>query len=246
MRGQGRAATWPKRLSGTWRRMAAGPSPNLLLLNGSGGQVLLDRVSSEASGAGEIAGIERLCARAGIAPGDIALFVHGFTLGTNAFPTWRVARALLLVTQGLRDLLPIGDRMRPDPYDLRVVKPEPDLLRYVKSPQLPAPSRSTFCSVIKRLPLGADVMQTVPRQQGSVAAACAGLQPGHVPARHRTSRGRLADRSPTGLQLKPIKIAARVVRHARAFQLAEVAVTGPMVRALLDAIRRLRAPPASA
>jgi hypothetical protein len=42
-----------------------------------------------------------------------------------------------------------------------------------------------------------------------------------------------------------IKIGARVVRHARAitFQLAEVAVTGPMVRAILAAIRRLRAPP---
>jgi hypothetical protein len=45
-----------------------------------------------------------------------------------------------------------------------------------------------------------------------------------------------------------IKIGARVVRHARAitFQLAEVAVTGPMVRAILAAIRRLRAPPSCA
>ena len=42
-----------------------------------------------------------------------------------------------------------------------------------------------------------------------------------------------------------IKIGARVVRHARAItcQLAEVAVTGPMVRAILAANRRLRAPP---
>ena len=55
----------------------------------------------------------------------------------------------------------------------------------------------------------------------------------------------VADRSLTSLQLKLIKIGARVVRHARAitFQLAEVAVTGPMVRAILAAIRRLRAPP---
>jgi hypothetical protein len=52
----------------------------------------------------------------------------------------------------------------------------------------------------------------------------------------------------TNLQLKLIKIGARVVRHARAitFQLAEVAVTGPMVRAILAEIRRLRAPPLSA
>jgi hypothetical protein len=43
---------------------------------------------------------------------------------------------------------------------------------------------------------------------------------------------------------KLIKIGARVVRHARAitFQLAEVAVTGPMVRAILATIHRLRAP----
>ena len=52
----------------------------------------------------------------------------------------------------------------------------------------------------------------------------------------------------TSLQLKLIKIGARVVRHARAitFQLAEVAVTGPMVRIILAAIRRLRTPPSCA
>lgn len=55
----------------------------------------------------------------------------------------------------------------------------------------------------------------------------------------------MADWSLTSLQLKLIKIGARVLRHARAitFQLAEVAVTGPMVCAILTAIRRLRAPP---
>ena len=58
----------------------------------------------------------------------------------------------------------------------------------------------------------------------------------------------MADCSLTSLQLKLIKIGGRVVRHARAitFQLAEVAVTGPMVRAVLAAIRRLRAPPSCA
>ena len=49
----------------------------------------------------------------------------------------------------------------------------------------------------------------------------------------------MADWSLTSLQLKLIKIGARVVRHARAitFQLAEVAVTGPMVRDILAAIQ---------
>ena len=58
----------------------------------------------------------------------------------------------------------------------------------------------------------------------------------------------MADWSLTSLQLKLIKIGARVVRHARTitFQLAEVAVTGAMVRAILNAIHRLRAPPSCA
>jgi hypothetical protein len=49
----------------------------------------------------------------------------------------------------------------------------------------------------------------------------------------------------SSLHLKLIKISARVERHARAItsQLAERAITGPMVRAILAAIRRLRAPP---
>ena len=59
------------------------------------------------------------------------------------------------------------------------------------------------------------------------------------------NRTALADWSLISLQLKLIKIGARVVRHARAitFQLAEVAITGPMIRAILAAIHRLRAPP---
>lgn len=58
----------------------------------------------------------------------------------------------------------------------------------------------------------------------------------------------MAEWSLTSLQLKLIKIGARVVRHARAitFQLAEVAVSGPMVRGILAAIKRLRSPPAAA
>lgn len=46
----------------------------------------------------------------------------------------------------------------------------------------------------------------------------------------------------TSLQFKAIKIGARDAR-AITFQLAEVAVSGSMVRAILAAIRSLRAPP---
>lgn len=55
----------------------------------------------------------------------------------------------------------------------------------------------------------------------------------------------MADRSLTSLQLKLIKIGARVLCHARAvtFQLAQVAVSGPMVRAILAAMHQTRRRP---
>ena len=55
----------------------------------------------------------------------------------------------------------------------------------------------------------------------------------------------MADWSLISLQLKFIKIGARAVRRGRAikFRLVEVTITGPMVRAILAAVRSLRAPP---
>ena len=40
-----------------------------------------------------------------------------------------------------------------------------------------------------RLPLDATVMSEVPRQRGAAATTRAGLQPGNLPALHRTARG---------------------------------------------------------
>ncbi|UOA21235.1 hypothetical protein DSM14862_04075 (plasmid) [Sulfitobacter indolifex] len=58
----------------------------------------------------------------------------------------------------------------------------------------------------------------------------------------------MADWSLTSLQIRLIKIGARVVRHARAitFQLAKVAVSGSLFHRILNAIHRLRSPPVSA
>jgi hypothetical protein len=60
-----------------------------------------------------------------------------------------------------------------------------------------------------------------------------------------TAMGSVGDWVLTSLLLKLTKIRAHVVRHARVitFQLAEVAVTGAMLRATLAANHRLRAPP---
>ena len=62
--------------------------------------------------------------RAGLRPADIDLFVHGFTVGTNAFLTRNGAKVALVVTKGFRDILVIGSQSRPDLYSLTSRKPE--------------------------------------------------------------------------------------------------------------------------
>jgi N-methylhydantoinase A len=62
---------------------------------------------------------------AGIAPADIAEFVHGSTVATNAVLERRGARLALLVTEGFRDVLLLGRQDKQRLFDLRYVKPTP-------------------------------------------------------------------------------------------------------------------------
>jgi N-methylhydantoinase A len=89
--------------------------------------VHLDKVTSQATGsaAGIAEGILRIVDAAGLTSADIDLFVHGFTVGTNAFLTRSGARVALVVTKGFRDILVIGSQSRPDLYSLTGRKPEP-------------------------------------------------------------------------------------------------------------------------
>jgi len=91
------------------------------------GRVHLDKVTSQATGSalGIADGIGRITRAAGLAPADIELFVHGFTVGTNAFLTRSGAKVVLVVTKGFRDLLVIANQSRPELYSLTGSKPAP-------------------------------------------------------------------------------------------------------------------------
>jgi N-methylhydantoinase A len=104
-----------------------GTFTDLVLLDSGRGRILVDKVPSGRRGrADSIAtGIERITREAGVAVADLALFVHGFTIATNAFLTRQGARTALLVTDGFRDILEIGSQQRPFLYPLRQQKPAP-------------------------------------------------------------------------------------------------------------------------
>src|SRR6476660_9666582 len=56
--------------------------------------------------------IDQLATSLGVAPGDIARFLHGTTIATNAVLERKGAKIGLIASEGVRDILEIGDQLR--------------------------------------------------------------------------------------------------------------------------------------
>jgi N-methylhydantoinase A len=104
-----------------------GTFTDLVLVDSDRGRTLVEKVPSGRRGRADSisAGIARIAGAASVEAGDLDLFVHGFTVATNAFLTRSGARAALIVTKGFRDILEIGSQQRPKLYPLRQQKPLP-------------------------------------------------------------------------------------------------------------------------
>ena len=87
---------------------------------------------------GVLTGIAQILRDAGLAPGDVALVVHGTTLATNAIIERKGAPTALITTEGFRDVLAMGNESRYDQYDLQIRLPEPLVPRHLR---LPVPER---------------------------------------------------------------------------------------------------------
>lgn len=81
--------------------------------------------STDDQSIGVMAGIEKACEEAGIAPSEIDAFSHAMTVSVNALLERDGAKTALVTTEGFRDVLEIGRQARPDLYDLDAEKPEP-------------------------------------------------------------------------------------------------------------------------
>jgi N-methylhydantoinase A len=194
------------------------------------GRVHLDKVSSEATGsaAGIAEGITRIAAKAGLKPGDIDLFVHGFTVGTNAFLTRNGAKVAFVATAGFRDILVIGDQQRPNLYSLTDAKP-PAVV-----------PRSRTVEAAERIDAFGNVVTALtPAEAERVAAAIAQLQPQSVavclvfahlnPAHERMIEGAIRAKLPD----VPIYLSSRVnpeiEEYPRANTTAVAAYVGPVI-----------------
>jgi N-methylhydantoinase A len=73
-----------------------------------------------------IDGAKKLCADNSIKPGDIALFMHGTTVATNAVLENKIARVGLVVTQGFRHVLQIARSLVPGGLAAWIIWPKPE------------------------------------------------------------------------------------------------------------------------
>ena len=74
---------------------------------------------------GVMAAVARALERAGAAPGDVASFAHGMTVGTNALLEERGARTALIATEGFTDVIELARQTRPELYRLCEARPAP-------------------------------------------------------------------------------------------------------------------------
>src|SRR3954468_16542701 len=72
---------------------------------------------------GVLAAVEAALNRADADAGDLEVFAHGMTVGTNALLTERGARTALVATDGFTDVLEVARQNRPDLYRLCAPKP---------------------------------------------------------------------------------------------------------------------------
>ncbi|OZI18794.1 hypothetical protein CAL26_13950 [Bordetella genomosp. 9] len=96
-----------------------GTFTDLVLVDAAAGQMVIDKVPSSGRSADAIIqGIQRMLEKTGRPIGDLAGFIHGSTIATNAWLTRQGADAVLLVTKGFRDVLEIGTQRREHNYAL--------------------------------------------------------------------------------------------------------------------------------
>ncbi len=81
--------------------------------------------TNEAPERGVLEGIAHVLAGAGLAAGDIGVFMHGTTLATNALIERKGAKTAFITTEGFRDILEQGYEKRFDHYDLMIERPAP-------------------------------------------------------------------------------------------------------------------------
>jgi N-methylhydantoinase A len=182
---------------------------------------------------GFLAAVDQVLAKAGFAPGDVGVIIHGTTLATNALIERRGAKTALLTTEGHRDALEMAYENRFEQYDINIDRPKPLVPRWLR---LPVRERMNFAGRVL-VPLDeagvATHLETLD-SEGVESLVVGYLHAYANPAHERRTAEIIAAARP-GLS---ITLASEVAPEIREFERLSTAVANAYVRPLMEAYLR--------
>ncbi len=173
-------------------------------------------------GAGEV------LAAAGLAFGDIDVFLHGTTLATNAIIERKGAKTGLIATEGFRDVIAIADESRYDQYDVFIEKREPLVPRHLR---LTVPERLDVEGRV-RLALDEEAVRQAARtlaDEGVTAVAVAFLHAYVDPVHERRAGEIISEVAPDMW----VTLSSEVCPEAREYERTSTAVANAYVQPLM-------------
>ncbi|MGF7150411.1 N-methylhydantoinase A [Sphingomonas zeicaulis] len=107
-----------------------GTFTDLLLLEEESGEFWRHKTPSTPadSSVGILNGVEAICAKAGVTPAEVEVFLHGTTVATNAILEGKGSRVGLIVTEGHRQIMQIARSFVPGGLAGWIVWPKPEPL----------------------------------------------------------------------------------------------------------------------
>ena len=93
-----------------------GTFTDLIVYDEASGAIKYAKVPSTPENQAE--GVLAALAQTGVDPADLAIFIHGTTVTTNALLERKLPRCGLITTRGFRDVIELGRRTRPHAYGL--------------------------------------------------------------------------------------------------------------------------------
>src|SRR5919198_2393192 len=98
-----------------------GTFTDLILVDEEEGRITVDKVPSTPNdpSRGVVEGVQGLCAKAGVALGEVDNLLHGTTVATNIVLTHTGAEVGMITTEGFRDILHIARHKKPLNFSLQ-------------------------------------------------------------------------------------------------------------------------------
>ena len=205
-----------------------GTFTDVTLVTGSETLVTAKVPSTPDQSEGVMAGIQKVCAEAGIDPREIAEFSHAMTVSTNALLERNGADTALVTTDGFRDVVEIGRQNRPALYDLHGEKPAPLVPR---SRRYELPERATPDGIEHPVDPDAvrDLAETL-KQTGVESVAIALLHAYTTPKNERTVARIFREELDV-----PVSASHRVLPEFREFERTATTVADAYVTPAIDA-----------